>query len=56
MQVLLRRTGLLEIEDLPRVEVRFSVKPLRTGIQMEPMATPYGRQLVVRGVLPVPAR
>ncbi|MGW2103706.1 hypothetical protein ACWCPX_39775 [Streptomyces olivaceoviridis] len=23
---------------------------------MEPMATPYGRQLIVRGVLPVPAR
>lgn len=25
-------------------------------VQMEPMATPYGRQLVVRGTLPVPAR
>ncbi|MFE0737487.1 GNAT family N-acetyltransferase [Streptomyces sp. NPDC058855] len=40
----------------PTKGFRFSVKPLRTGIQMEPMATPYGRQLVVRGVLPVPAR
>ncbi|GDY70209.1 hypothetical protein AQJ43_36585 [Streptomyces avermitilis] len=40
----------------PIKSFRFSVKPLRTGIQMEPMATPYGRQLVVRGVLPVPAR
>ncbi len=35
---------------------RFSVKPLRTGVQMEPMPTPYGRQLVIRGVLPVPTR
>ncbi|MET9914937.1 GNAT family N-acetyltransferase [Streptomyces sp. NPDC006476] len=35
---------------------RFSVKPLRTGVQMEPLTTPQGRQLVVRGVLPVPAR
>ncbi|WP_327135863.1 GNAT family N-acetyltransferase (plasmid) [Streptomyces sp. NBC_01343] len=35
---------------------KFSVKPLRTGVQMEPMATPYGRHLVIRGVLPVPAR
>ncbi len=31
-------------------------QPLRTGVQMESMATPYGRQLVVRGVLPVPVR
>lgn len=36
--------------------LRFSVKPLRTGIQMEAMPTPYGRHLVVQGVLPVPAR
>ncbi|MCZ1000767.1 GNAT family N-acetyltransferase [Streptomyces mirabilis] len=35
---------------------RFSVKPLRTAVQMEPLPTPYGRQLVIRGVLPVPAR
>lgn len=35
---------------------RFSVKPLRTGIQIEPMATPYARPLVVPGVLPIPAR
>lgn len=34
---------------------RFSVKPLRTGVQMQPMPTPYGRQLVIRGVLPGPA-
>ncbi|MFF4085193.1 GNAT family N-acetyltransferase [Streptomyces sp. NPDC001777] len=40
----------------PTKGFRFSVKPLRTGIRMEPMATPYGRQLGVRGVLPVPAR
>ncbi|MCO8308771.1 GNAT family N-acetyltransferase [Streptomyces sp. RKCA744] len=40
----------------PSKGYRFSVKPLRTGVQMEPMATPYGRQLVIRGVLPVPAR
>ncbi|WP_369199126.1 GNAT family N-acetyltransferase [Streptomyces djakartensis] len=40
----------------PTKGFRFSVTPLRTGVQMEPMATPYGRQLVVRGVLPVPAR
>ncbi|MER7692624.1 GNAT family N-acetyltransferase [Streptomyces sp. NPDC097610] len=33
----------------------FSVKPLRTDVQMEPMATPYGRQLVIRGILPGPA-
>lgn len=35
---------------------RFSVKALRTGVQMEPLPTPYGRQLVIRGVLPGPAR
>ncbi|MEJ8653709.1 GNAT family N-acetyltransferase [Streptomyces sp. MS1.AVA.3] len=35
---------------------RFSVKPLRTGVQMQPMRTPYGQQLVIRGILPVPAR
>ncbi|MFF8604166.1 GNAT family N-acetyltransferase [Streptomyces sp. NPDC015232] len=40
----------------PTKGFKFSVKPLRTGVQMEPMATPYGRQLVIRGVLPVPAR
>ncbi|WP_327328666.1 GNAT family N-acetyltransferase (plasmid) [Streptomyces sp. NBC_01210] len=34
---------------------RFSVKPLRTGIQLQPMPTPYGQQLVLRGVLPLPA-
>jgi GNAT superfamily N-acetyltransferase len=34
----------------------FSVKPLRTGVQMKPLATPYGRHLIVRNVLPVPAR
>ncbi|MGW4788577.1 GNAT family N-acetyltransferase [Streptomyces sp. NPDC004230] len=33
---------------------RFSAKPLRTGVQLEPMATPYGQQLVIRGVLPSP--
>ncbi|MFI1154710.1 hypothetical protein [Streptomyces sp. NPDC020817] len=35
---------------------KFSVKALRTGVQMEPVATPYGRHLVIRDVLPVPAR
>lgn len=40
----------------PTKGFRFSVKPLRTGVQLEPMPTPYGRQLVIRGVLPVPAR
>ncbi|MEV5204501.1 hypothetical protein [Streptomyces sp. NPDC053720] len=29
----------------------FSVKPLRTGVQMQAMP-PYGRQLVIRGILP----
>ncbi|MEU8550567.1 hypothetical protein AB0C81_26900 [Streptomyces roseoverticillatus] len=38
----------------PNKGFRFSVKPLRTGVQMEPMPTPYGKQLVIRGVLPVP--
>ncbi|MFI9311114.1 GNAT family N-acetyltransferase [Streptomyces triculaminicus] len=38
----------------PTTGFRFSVKPLRTGVQMQPMPTPYGRQLVVRGVMPVP--
>ncbi|MCX4539003.1 hypothetical protein OHA79_52635 (plasmid) [Streptomyces sp. NBC_00841] len=33
---------------------RFSVKPLRTGVQMQPMPTPYGRHLVIHGVLPLP--
>lgn len=33
---------------------RFSVKPLRTGVQMKAMPTPYGRQLVVQGILPLP--
>ncbi|MFG3532983.1 hypothetical protein ACGF8B_40745 [Streptomyces sp. NPDC047917] len=33
----------------------FSVKPLRTGVQMQAMPTPYGRQLVIRGILPGPA-
>ncbi|MGC9500914.1 hypothetical protein [Streptomyces sp. WG7] len=40
----------------PITGFRFSVKPLRTGIQREPMAASYGRQLIVRDVLPVPAR
>ncbi|WP_434600010.1 GNAT family N-acetyltransferase [Streptomyces sp. A5-4] len=35
---------------------RFSVKPLRTGVQMESLPTPYGRHLVILGVLPGPAR
>ncbi|MFF7647008.1 GNAT family N-acetyltransferase [Streptomyces canus] len=35
---------------------RFSVKPLRTGVQLQDMPTPYGQQLVIRGVLPGPAR
>ncbi|MFD5514038.1 hypothetical protein ACFWIB_40990 [Streptomyces sp. NPDC127051] len=35
---------------------RFSVKPLRTGIQMESMPTPHGRHLIIRGILPGPAR
>ncbi|MGW0315097.1 hypothetical protein [Streptomyces flavidovirens] len=35
---------------------RFSVKPLRTGVRMQAMPTPYGRQLVLRGVLPEPVR
>ncbi|WP_406364398.1 GNAT family N-acetyltransferase [Streptomyces sp. NBC_01579] len=34
---------------------RFSAKPLRTGVQMQPMPTPYGRHLVIDGVLPLPA-
>ncbi|MBV9025898.1 MAG: GNAT family N-acetyltransferase [Streptomycetaceae bacterium] len=34
---------------------RLSVKPLRTGVQMQPMPTLYGRQLVIRGILPAPA-
>ncbi|MER6105132.1 GNAT family N-acetyltransferase [Streptomyces sp. NPDC001832] len=34
---------------------RFSVKPLRTGVQMEPLPTPYGRRLVIHGILPLPA-
>ncbi|MBP5942723.1 GNAT family N-acetyltransferase [Streptomyces acidiscabies] len=38
----------------PTKGFRFSVKPLRTGVQMKPMATPYGRQLVIQGVLPLP--
>ncbi|PIB04517.1 MULTISPECIES: GNAT family N-acetyltransferase [Streptomyces] len=33
----------------------FSVKPLRTGVQMQDLPTPYGRQLVIRGILPGPA-
>ncbi|WP_322872283.1 GNAT family N-acetyltransferase [Streptomyces goshikiensis] len=40
----------------PTKGYKFSVKPLRIGIQMEPMATPHGQHLVIRGVLPVPAR
>jgi hypothetical protein len=32
-----------------------SAKALRTGVQMQPMSTPYGSQLVIRGILPVPA-
>lgn len=40
----------------PTKGFRFSVKALRTGVQMDPMPTPYGRQLVLRGVLPGPAR
>ncbi|MFD3722844.1 GNAT family N-acetyltransferase [Streptomyces sp. NPDC058674] len=35
---------------------RFSVKPLRTGIQMDPMPTPHGHHLIIRGILPGPAR
>ncbi|MGW9676414.1 GNAT family N-acetyltransferase [Streptomyces koyangensis] len=34
----------------------FSVKPLCTGLQMQDMPIPYGRHLVIRGVLPGPAR
>ncbi|MEU0811875.1 hypothetical protein [Streptomyces sp. NPDC005970] len=33
---------------------RFSVKPLRTGVQMKAMPTLYERQLVLQGVLPLP--
>ncbi|MFE0726061.1 MULTISPECIES: hypothetical protein [Streptomyces] len=35
---------------------RISVKLLRTGVQMQDMPTSYGQQLVIRGVLPGPAR
>ncbi|MFF9984700.1 GNAT family N-acetyltransferase [Streptomyces erythrochromogenes] len=38
----------------PTMGFRFSVKPLRTGVQMKPMATPYGRQLVIQDILPLP--
>ncbi|MES4909461.1 MULTISPECIES: GNAT family N-acetyltransferase [unclassified Streptomyces] len=40
----------------PTKGYRYSVKPLRTGVQMQPMPTPYGRQLVIQGILPLPAR
>ncbi|NGO13137.1 GNAT family N-acetyltransferase [Streptomyces sp. HC44] len=39
----------------PTKDYRISVKPLRTGVQMQPMPTPYGRQLVIHGVLPLPS-
>lgn len=39
----------------PTAGYRFSVKPLRTGVQMQPMPTPYGRHLIIQRILPVPA-